>query len=188
MNMNKKKYRLLLVVITLVVVVTLITIIAFDALQQEVLLGHITRLRLHMTLAALHVRERGVEGGTELIPCLLMQPFVRCLSFCRQPTKDHLVTQRFPSFAELCPEILGCSFTPACDQNLPVTIVAFDELPLSRLPAGSLLGGVHRFPIDNRNGMVLDIKEGGPGPVLRAIVPHPIQRREILFDVSGKRD
>ena len=49
--------KLLVIITLIVVVVALVIIIAFDALQQAVLLGHVARLHLHMTLAVLHVRE-----------------------------------------------------------------------------------------------------------------------------------
>ena len=108
----------LLIVTTLIVVITLVIVIALDAFQQDILLGYITCLGLHMSLAILHVGEHSGKGGTELILCLLMQPFIYCLSLCCQPTKDQLVTQRFPSLTELGPEILWCPFAPPRDQNL----------------------------------------------------------------------
>ena len=70
------------------VIIDFVDVIVFDALQQDVLLGHITSLGLHVALAILHVRARGVECSTELILCLLMQPFVCCLSLFCKPTKD----------------------------------------------------------------------------------------------------
>ena len=74
------------------------------------------------------------------------------------------------------------------DTHLPVEIVAFDEFPFSGLPAISLLGRVHCFPINNWNGMAMDVQEWEATPVLCAIIPHPIQYREILFDVPRKRN
>jgi hypothetical protein len=64
-----------------IVVVTLITV-ALDPFQREVLLCHIARLRFHMTLAILYVRERSIKGRTKLAPCLLKQPLICCLSLC----------------------------------------------------------------------------------------------------------
>jgi hypothetical protein len=45
------------------------------------------------------------------------------------------------------------------DAHFPIKVIAFYELPLSRLPAVSLLRRIHRFPIDKRDGMALDTKE-----------------------------
>ena len=76
METNKKEKRLLAVII---IIITFIIVIILNAPQQDILLGHITRLGLHMTLAILHVREHGVEISTKLILRLLMQPVLFCL-------------------------------------------------------------------------------------------------------------
>lgn len=72
--------------------------------------------------------------------------------------------------------------------HFPVKIIAFNEFPFPRLPAISLLGRIHLFPINNRNGMAMNFQERGAGPVLCAIIPHPIQQREIIFEVPGERN
>ena len=100
---------------TFIIIITFITIVVFNALYQDILLGHVTGFDLHMALAILHVRKHVVKIGAELIPRLLIQLFVCCLSLFRKPTKDQLVTQWFASFTEFSPEILRCSLAPARD-------------------------------------------------------------------------
>ena len=80
---NLKK---LLMVIAIVVTIVVIIVVAFYTFQWEVLLGHIARVRFHMTLAILHVRECGVKGRSKFASCLLKQLFICCLSLCCQPT------------------------------------------------------------------------------------------------------
>ena len=43
--------------------------------------------------------------------------------------------------------------------HFPVEVVTFDEFPFAGLPAISLLGGVHRFPINDWNGMTFNVQE-----------------------------
>jgi hypothetical protein len=113
MNMNNGEKKLLAVISGFIIIT--VVVVVFNALQQDILLGHVTGFGLHMPLAILHVREQGVKSGTELIFCLLKQPFICCLSLFRKPTKDQFVTQWFPSFTEFGPKILGCSLAPARD-------------------------------------------------------------------------
>ena len=69
---EQQKKKRLLTKTTLIIIITFVTVVVFNALQPNILLGHITGFGLHMALAILHVRKQGVESSAELVLCLLI--------------------------------------------------------------------------------------------------------------------